>query len=262
MPPAAPTNSQTADRDAKRSRRVAPLRGVVIGEIRGDGGMGVDWSAAALSRAARAMWTDGPLIPRRMQHFRPYICPFDKLLVHVEPGSRVLDVGCGRGLFLGLLHHAGLLSGDAGAPSVGFDLSREALAGAKRMARRAGMTPTVRFEHGDATHGWPSGAFDLVSIVDVMHHLPAVARRSVVQHGAERLRPGGVLLYKDMTPRSWRALANTMHDLAVARQWVTYTPMAVVEHWARESGLILEHAESFQRLWYGHELRVFRRPGA
>lgn len=218
------------------------------------------WSAAALSRAARAMWTQGPMIPRRMQHLRPYICPFDKLLTHVRPGSRVLDVGCGRGLFLGLLHHTDLLSRGSGNQSVGFDCSREAIVTARMMARRTGAGRNIRFERRDAADTWPEGTFDTVSIIDVMHHLPQHARRAAVQHAAAKVRPGGALLYKDMTPRSWRSLANSMHDLAVAREWVAYTPAATVEHWAEECGLRLGHAEAFERLWYGHELRVFVKP--
>ena len=208
------------------------------------------------------MWTHGPVIPRRMQHLRPYICPFDKLLTHIEPRSRVLDVGCGRGLFLGLLHHARLLAPAPVATSVGFDCSPEAIVIARMMARRAGAGNSVRFERRDAADTWPAGVFDAVSIIDVMHHLPLHARRTVVHQAASRVRPGGVLLYKDMTPRSWRSLANSMHDLAVAREWVTYTPVASVEAWAQEAGLRLHHAEAFERLWYGHELRVFVKPEA
>jgi 2-polyprenyl-3-methyl-5-hydroxy-6-metoxy-1,4-benzoquinol methylase len=219
-------------------------------------------SAATLSRAARQLWTDGPAVPRLMQHFRPYICPFDKLLVQVHPDSRVLDIGCGRGLFLGLLHHVGRLSASSDLPSVGFDCNRMAIDDARSMSRRANAGRTIRFEHRNATDTWPEGEFDVVSIIDVMHHLPTAMRRTILQHAAAKVRPGGILLYKDMTSRSWRSIANSMHDLAVAREWISYTPVATIETWASDAGLHLRHAETFKRFWYGHELRVFARPGA
>ena len=205
------------------------------------------------------MMRSGPPVAIRLQHLRPYICPFEKLLVHVDRGSRVLDVGCGRGLLLGLLDRAGLLDRRAGRESVGFDLARSSVATARMMSRRGRANGPIRFETRDAGHTWPGddGAFDVVTIVDVMHHMPAGVRRGMIRHAAARLRAGGRLVYKDMSARSWRSVCNTMHDLAVAGELVKYTPVGIVEAWAAESGLGRVHAEDFEVLWYGHELRVF-----
>jgi 2-polyprenyl-3-methyl-5-hydroxy-6-metoxy-1,4-benzoquinol methylase len=219
------------------------------------------WSARELSRAAREMLVSGPAVAVRLQHLRPYICPFEKILVHVPRGSRVIDVGCGRGLLLGLLERTGLLdrSGGAARESVGFDLSRSSVASGRMLSRRARAMGHLRFEHRDAAHAWPGGdgEFDVVTIIDVMHHVPQAIRRGLIRQAAARLRPGGRLIYKDMTGRSWRTMFNTMHDLAVARELVKYTPAATVEGWARDAGLKLERAEDFDVLWYGHEMRVF-----
>ncbi|HVU63096.1 MAG TPA: class I SAM-dependent methyltransferase [Phycisphaerales bacterium] len=221
------------------------------------------WSARELSRAAREMLVSGPAVAVRLQHLRPYICPFEKIMAHVPRGSRVLDVGCGRGLLLGLLQRAGLLDRSAGAAraSVGFDLARSSVASGRMLARRTGAMRHLRFEHRDAAHTWPGGdgQFDVVTIVDVMHHVPQGIRRGLIRQAAARLRPGGRLIYKDMAARSWRTMFNTMHDLAVARELVRYTPVAMVEQWARDAGMRLEKAEDFDVLWYGHELRVFAR---
>jgi len=215
------------------------------------------WSARELSRAARQMLVKGPPVAVKLQHLRPYICPFDKVMAHVPRGSRVLDVGCGRGLLLGLLERAGLLGRSRAHPSVGFDVARGSVYTARSMSRRTRTSGHVRFEHRDAAHAWPEGPFDVVTIIDVMHHLGPGVRRSLIRNAAASLRPGGRLIYKDMTSRSWKSLMNTLHDLAVARELVRYTPVATVEGWAAEGGLKLEHAEAFEVLWYGHELRVF-----
>jgi 2-polyprenyl-3-methyl-5-hydroxy-6-metoxy-1,4-benzoquinol methylase len=208
------------------------------------------------------MITSGPAVAVRLQHLRPYICPFEKLLVHVEKGSRVLDVGCGRGLLLALMDRAGLL-GRGGEASVGFDLARSSIATARMMARRARAMGHLRFETRDAGHTWPGadGAFDVVTIVDVMHHVPGGIRRGMLRSAAARLRRGGRLIYKDMSARSWRSVFNTMHDLAVARELVRYTPVSMVEAWAEDAGLRRIHTEDFDVLWYGHELRVFEKVG-
>ena len=213
-----------------------------------------------LAALATRLYPSGSLVMRTMQRWRPYICPFGALIVHVPVGSRVLDVGCGGGLFLGLLSALGRLSS-----GYGFDSSPSAIRIAQEMAARVdsnARTQTLRFEHRDAEADWPEGRFDVVSTVDVMHHVPPAAQRDVFMRAAERVAPGGRFLYKDVGDRPlWRAWASRLHDLTIARQWIHFVPMAVVDAWSREAGLVVAHAESIDMLWYGHELRVYQRPG-
>jgi hypothetical protein len=61
---------------------------------------------------------------------------------------------------------------------------------------------------------------------------------------------------------AWRAGLNRLHDLAIARQWINYVPVEHADRWATGCGFATERAEWIPMLWYGHELRVYRRPGA
>lgn len=205
------------------------------------------------------MFQRGPVALRILQHLRPYICPFEEVLRHIPAGSRVLDVGCGGGLLLGLMRHAGVLKLEPGA-GVGFDLSKDAIVIAQQMAATVGAGDQLKFQAIGVEDPWPDGQFDVVSIVDVMHHVPANARRSVLQHAFEHLRPGGRLVYKDMTHRGWRAFMNQLHDLTLTREWITYTPAETVEHWASQIGFTMVHASHHKRWWYGHDLRVLEKP--
>lgn len=191
---------------------------------------------------------------RVMQRYRPYICPLERVMGHVPPGSSVLDVGCGCGLWLGLLAHEGRIG-----RGVGFDVAGGAIRAAEGMRRGWPGGERLAFERRDVEEGWPEGVFDVVSIIDVLHHVPPGARRGVVEEAGQHVRPGGRLIYKDMTDRGWRAQMNRLHDLVMARQWVRYTPAAEVEAWAAGAGLVLTYREDVTRAWYGHELRVFER---
>ncbi|MBL0871028.1 MAG: class I SAM-dependent methyltransferase [Phycisphaerales bacterium] len=223
-------------------------------------------SARAISSVIRGVYPTGPRLFRLLQVYRPRICPFERLLPWVPKGSEILDVGCGGGLWLHLLARLGVIRS-----GVGFDSSHEAIALANgalntgwKPDQPAEHRPGLRFEHLDVRADWPapgagaSGGFDVVSIIDVMHHVPRVAQRSVIERAAHRLRPGGVLIYKDMCRRPiWRATMNRLHDLVMAKQWINYCPIEEVEAWAGQMGLVRRHASTHNRLWYGHELRVF-----
>jgi 2-polyprenyl-3-methyl-5-hydroxy-6-metoxy-1,4-benzoquinol methylase len=184
---------------------------------------------------------------------RPYISPFDRLIECVPEGSSVLDVGCGAGLFLGLLAATGRrFSG------VGFDASAGAIRAARAMAGRVkdlGFEADLRFEHLDVRAPWPRGPFQVVSIIDVMHHVPLPSRRSVLELARAALQPGGLLIYKDIGDRPrWRAFANCLHDLVMTREWVRYTPLCDVKSWASDLGVEPIGVERINRLWYGHDL--------
>lgn len=217
-------------------------------------------TARELAADAQVLYAHGPFLFRKLQHLRPFICPFEALLPFVPPRASILDVGCGGGLWLNLLARRGLLSS-----GIGFDSSRAAIdlasAAAHRALSSAKVPASLTFLHLDVRAPWPDGTFNAVSIIDVMHHVPPASQRDVLALAAAHVAPGGVLIYKDMCRRPhWRASMNRLHDLVMARQWIHYCPVQQVEQWAGELGLSLIHAAFHSRYWYGHELRVFTRP--
>jgi len=96
---------------------------------------------------------------------------------HLPPGGSVLDVGCGRGLFLRLLQ-------ERGYRVRGTELSR---------ATAANAYPGVPVDAGELRPGrYPDGSFDLISIWHVLEHLREPA--SVLKTCHDALKPEGNLM--------------------------------------------------------------------
>src|SRR5579864_2231784 len=175
---------------------------------------GTKHSRAELSALARELYIGGRWLPRKLQHWRPRICPFERLLPHVPAGASVLDAGCGCGLFLGMLAKTGRRP-----RGIGFDVSPAAISAASAMAQRVASTAgggagSLEFMRLDAGDPWPNAKFDVVSMIDVMHHVTPVGQRRFFAQAARHVAPGGALLYKDMCRRpAWRAAPNRLHDL-------------------------------------------------
>jgi len=214
---------------------------------------------AEIARMAFQAYCKAPPILRGFQALRPSICPIETLVREIPPGSRVLDVGCGAGLLL----LAGASSGRV-ASGCGVDISERALGAARsalaEFAKRTQRGPVpITFQCSSGVD-LPDGPFDVVTLVDVMHHVPPAVQHKFFAATAARMRPQGLLVYKDMCARPWwKAWGNRLHDLVLARQWIHYVLLADVRRWAAELGFTVVRSLEYSRFWYGHELLVLRR---
>lgn len=209
-----------------------------------------------ISQLAKQIYTQGSWARRLMICKRPYICPFEALISRVPRNASVLDVGCGDGLFLNTL---GLV--DQTVTGLGIDSNAVAIESAMQACGNADRTQDIEFRLWQVGEAWPAGEFDVVSMIDVLHHIPTGERRSAVQEAADHVKPGGIFLFKDIGVRPrWRAWFNSLHDLLLTGELVSYTPLDEVCSWVTTTGLDEEERHKINRIWYGHELALFRKP--
>ena len=128
----------------------------------------------------------------------------------LQPGFRVLDVGCGTGTLAVL---AKKLHPDVVV--VGVDPDPKALARARRKAERAGVA--VQFDQGFAASlALPSASFDRVLSTMMLHHLEADEKDGMLAELARVLKPGGRLELLDF------AGPSAQGGLGVARLFHTH----------------------------------------
>lgn len=137
-------------------------------------------------------------------------CPFPQVEAHVPRAGRILDVGCGHGLFA--LYLA------ARAPErqvVGVDIDADKLLSARQAAERAGLP--VRFAQS-ADGVLPDGPWDVITVIDVLYLLGAEVALDLVRRAAAALAPGGVVVVKeiDLRPR-WKYRLARVQEVVSTR---------------------------------------------
>ena len=115
------------------------------------------------------------------------------LLEHasIQPGQRVLDIGCGTGTLVVLIKR---LHPDIDV--VGLDPDPNALARGKRKAKRASVT--VQFDQGFADAlPYADASVDRVLSSFMFHHLQRDEKAGMLREVRRVLRPGGVFTLLD-----------------------------------------------------------------
>lgn len=169
-------------------------------------------------------------LARALATLRPFICPFERLMTPVEENATQLDIGCGNGVFLSLCCEYKKIS-----KGLGVDVNQAALDVAKTCHKEA----PLEFQKCENPSDWPSEHFDVVSLIDVLHHVPPDSQKDFLCKALERVGNGGRVIYKDMARKPFFfAFANRLHDLVLARQWIHYFPF--------EEALKIIEAEGFE----------------
>lgn len=148
----------------------------------------------------------------------------DEIGQYLPIEGQILDLGCGFGLFS--LFYA---AQHASRRLHGIDLDRRRIQLAQTAASRLGLS-NVRYAVGDARSFMveASGQLDAAYMLDIVHHIAPERVQPLVQQIHRGLKPGGVLLVKDVDSRP------------LLKRWFTWaldkamSPEAEVNYWPME----------------------------
>lgn len=105
--------------------------------------------------------------------------------VTLDPGARVLDIGCGTGTLATFIKQS-----HPGVDVIGLDPDPKALARARKKAARVGAR--AQFDEGFSDHlPYADASFDRVFSSLMFHHIPDDQRPNTLREVRRVLKPGG-----------------------------------------------------------------------
>lgn len=180
-------------------------------------------------------------------HYRPYVCPLHAVLEQIPPEARVYDIGCGSGSFLYLIRRL-----RSAIRAQGHDVSAEAIAAGQQLAK---IEPSISVSLRGADYVPDLSDVDVVTMIDVLHHIPRREQAGFVGRIVSKMRVGSRIVILDIdAARRWRAWANQIHDLVLAREWVNPRTAESTMRLLQDAGIQAEIPRLYSTLWYGHYL--------
>lgn len=139
-------------------------------------------------------------------------CPFGRIAEQVPAAGRILDLGCGAGLFSFLLS-----SGFPARSIVSVDCRPERIRSAARAAEKYGFT-AISFNQGDITSADYPKDTDCILLIDVLYQLSLKEKTGVIGKCYDSLKDKGILLVKENAAGpGWKRLFCYLQETVFAR---------------------------------------------
>ncbi|MBE9581234.1 MAG: methyltransferase domain-containing protein [Proteobacteria bacterium] len=132
----------------------------------------------------------GSLVARFAKIGEPLIRDFMTNIVTGKNPMRVLDVGCGSGVFLQSIHNA-----NQNASGIGIDIDEEVVDQARQNMEKWGLSNKFRIVEGDilVSPEGLEGPFDLITLYNIIYYFPSEKRLELLNRLRSMLSPNGVV---------------------------------------------------------------------
>jgi 4-hydroxy-2,2'-bipyrrole-5-carbaldehyde O-methyltransferase len=152
--------------------------------------------------------TTGSVIAQASRLVEPALAPWLRSLVAERRPRRVLDVGCGTGIYL--VHTA--TAGDSELTGLGVDLDAGVVDLARQRLADTRLAERFQVRHADIrTAELPAASFDLVLLFQNIYYFAEDERPGLLRRLHGLLAPGGALLLASLF--AGRSLAAVHYDL-------------------------------------------------
>jgi cyclopropane fatty-acyl-phospholipid synthase-like methyltransferase len=171
----------------------------------------------------------------------------------VSQNSSVFDLGCGTGSMLAeLIKKCGVKS--VGGCEVSSHLLEAAqLAVLKTLGRPGSFIKSSRPPQNLRD-------FDCITLIDVLHHIPRKAHEEYLKEVSENMKPGAMLILKDIDASSPLVWFNRLHDAIFSGNGFQEIGHVAAVNLAVTAGLHVENTKKIRKLWYPHYFVLARKP--
>ncbi len=150
------------------------------------------------------LYGDASFITRAYLKIKLKICPLIALEPHFPREGKIIDLGCGNGLFSNIL--------SLGSPErqiIGIDLDEKKIQVANETKIQGAQ---ITYQKGDVAESeYPRG--DVFTLVDVLYLIPYDKQEFILQKCYQSLPPGGILIIKEMdTQPRWKYVWNLLQE--------------------------------------------------
>lgn len=180
--------------------------------------------------------------------YRPFICPFEKLLSYVKKGDNVFDVGCGSGQF------ALLIARFTEAKFIaGVEINERLVANAKQLLNQ--FTSAIQFDfsvYDGKIFPVSLTQSNKIFMIDVFHHVPPVYQDDFLQSLYNEMSSGSTLIFKDIDRASTFVWFNKLHDLIFSSEIGNEITTIQALQKLKALGFKIQHTEQERLFVYPH----------
>jgi 2-polyprenyl-3-methyl-5-hydroxy-6-metoxy-1,4-benzoquinol methylase len=150
------------------------------------------------------LYVDASFITRAYLRIKLRICPLIALETHFPQEGKIIDLGCGNGLFPNILS-----LGSSARRIMGLDLDEKKIEVANETKIQGAQ---ITYQIGNVVEAeYPRG--DVFTLVDVLYLIPYDKHEIILQKCYQSLPPGGTLIIKEMdTKPRWKYVWNLFQE--------------------------------------------------
>ncbi len=129
------------------------------------------------------------LVAKSSRIAEPYLKDFIQNIIKKNNPERILDVGCGSGIYL---RHAAKASPEL--KGVGIDLNEEVVNATRENMIKWGLEDRFEILQADIRSPGALGKFDMITLLNNIYYFPADQRSALFSGLLSYLNPGGILV--------------------------------------------------------------------